>query len=466
MTSSLAQAFWRAVFFLHWLAPQSGCLRLQVYGRCAISPCSSASCCEVVIWALLYLFTGLFYLLGELVFLEISHGTRKGPCFEVCVGLRQRSCPAPFSLMFTCCILSPTFCFQTFLVLLCKSVSYFCLFVYTVFNNSSLECLVHLHFMNYWYLGVSSTFFPLIYCGFSIFPLSFRLIKYFNLFICFSVPVLNLPTGLLRASLVAQCKESSCQCRKQRYDPWVGKIPGEGNDYPLQYSAWRMPVDTGVWWAAVHACVLSRVRLFATLWTVACQAPLSMGLSRQEYWSGLPFPLSRDFPNPGIQPIAPVTCPALAGGSLPLSHLGSAITSWQIDGETMETVTGFLFLGSRITADGDCSHEIKRCLLLGRKAVTNLDSILKGRDITLLTKVCLIKAMVFPVVMYGYESWTIKKSERWRIDAFELWCWRKLLRVPWTTRRSNQSILEEISPEYSLEGLMLKLKLQYFGHLM
>ena len=196
-----------------------------MYGRCAISPCSSASCCEVVIWALLYLFTGLFYLLGELVFLEISHGTRKGSCFEVCVGLRQRSCPAPFSLMFTCCILSPTFCFQTFLVLLCKSVSYFCLFVYTVFNNSSLECLVHLHFMNYWYLGVSSTFFPLIYCGFSIFPLSFRLIKYFNLFICFSMPVLNLPTGLLRASLVAQCKESSCQCRKQRYDPWVGKIP-------------------------------------------------------------------------------------------------------------------------------------------------------------------------------------------------------------------------------------------------
>ena len=128
----------------------------------------------------------------------------------------------------------------------------------------------------------------------------------------------------------------------------------------------------------------------------------------------------------------------------------------------METVADFIFLGSKITVDGDCSHEIKRCLLLGRKAMTNLDSILKSRDITLPTKVCLVKAMVFPVVMYGCESWTIKKAEHRRIDAFELWCWRKLLRVPWTARRSNQSI----SPEYSLEGLMLKLKLQYFGHLM
>ena len=139
-----------------------------------------------------------------------------------------------------------------------------------------------------------------------------------------------------------------------------------------------------------------------------------------------------------------------------------SITSWQIDGETMETVADFIFLGSKITVDGDCSHEIKRCLLLGRKAMTNLESILKSRDITLPTKVCLVKAMVFPVVMYGCESWTIKKAEHRRIDAFELWCWRKLLRVPWTARRSNQSI----SPEYSLEGLMLKLKLQYFGHLM
>ena len=142
------------------------------------------------------------------------------------------------------------------------------------------------------------------------------------------------------------------------------------------------------------------------------------------------------------------------------------ITSWQIDGETMETVTDFIFGGSKITADGDCSHEIKRCLLLGRKIMTNLDSILKSRDIALPTKVCLVKAMVFPVVMYGCESWTIKKAEHQRIDAFERWCWRRLLRVPWTARRSNQYILKEISPKYSLEGLMLKLKLQYFGHLM
>ena len=145
------------------------------------------------------------------------------------------------------------------------------------------------------------------------------------------------------------------------------------------------------------------------------------------------------------------------------------ITSWQIDGETMETRETFIFWGggaSKITADGHCSHEIKRCLLLERKTMTNLDSILKSRDITLPTKVCLVKAMVFPVVMYGYESWTIKKAECRRIDAFELWCWRRLLRVPWTAKISNQSILKEISPEYSLEGLMLKLKLQSFGHLM
>ena len=139
------------------------------------------------------------------------------------------------------------------------------------------------------------------------------------------------------------------------------------------------------------------------------------------------------------------------------------ITSWQIDGETMETVTGFIFLGSKITADGDYSHEIKRHLLLGRKAMTNLDSILKSRNITLPTKVSLVKAMVFPVVMYGCASWTIKKAQSQRTDAFELWCWRRLLRVPWTARRSNQFILKEISPEYSLEGLLLKL--QYFGHL-
>ena len=142
------------------------------------------------------------------------------------------------------------------------------------------------------------------------------------------------------------------------------------------------------------------------------------------------------------------------------------ITSWQIDGETMKTVTDFIFLDSKITANDDCSHEIKRCLLLGRKAMTNLDSILKSRDITLPTKVHLVKAMVFPVVMYGCESWTITKAECRRIDAFELWCWRRLLRVPWTARRSNQSIRKEISPGISLEGMMLKLKLQYLGHLM
>ena len=142
------------------------------------------------------------------------------------------------------------------------------------------------------------------------------------------------------------------------------------------------------------------------------------------------------------------------------------ITSWQIDGETVETVSDFIFWGSKITADGDCSHEIKRHLLLGRKVMTNIDSILKSRDITLSTKVRLVKAMVFPVVMYGCESWTIKKAECQRIDTFDLWCWRRLLRVPWTPRRSNQSILKEISPGCSLEGLMLKLKLQYFGHLL
>ena len=143
------------------------------------------------------------------------------------------------------------------------------------------------------------------------------------------------------------------------------------------------------------------------------------------------------------------------------------ITSWEIDGETVETMSDFIFGGSsKITADGDCSHEIKRCLLLGRKVMINLDSMLKSRDITLPTKVCLVKAMVFLVVMYGCESWTVKKAERQRIDAFELWCWRRLLRVPWTARRSNQSIQKEIGPGCSLEGLMLKLKLQYFGHLM
>ena len=144
----------------------------------------------------------------------------------------------------------------------------------------------------------------------------------------------------------------------------------------------------------------------------------------------------------------------------------SPTTLWQIDGTTMETVRDFILWGSKITADGDCSHEIRRCLLLGRKAMTNLDSILKSRDIILPTKIYLVKAMVFPVVMYRCESWTIKEAECWRTDAFELWCWRRLLRVAWSARRSNQSILKEINPAYSVEGLMLKLKLQYSGHLM
>ena len=143
-----------------------------------------------------------------------------------------------------------------------------------------------------------------------------------------------------------------------------------------------------------------------------------------------------------------------------------SITSWQIDGETMKIVTDFIFWGSKITAGGGCIHAIKSCLLLGRNVMTNLNSLLKSRDITMSTKVCLVKAMSFPVVMYGCESWNMKKAERRRTDAFELWCWRRLLRVPWTARRSNQSILKDISPEYSLGGLMLKLKLQYFGHLM
>ena len=146
--------------------------------------------------------------------------------------------------------------------------------------------------------------------------------------------------------------------------------------------------------------------------------------------------------------------------------VSSPIISWHTEGETMETVTDFIFLGSKITADGDCSHEMKKHLLLRRKAMTNLESVLKSRDITLTTKVRLVKAMVFPVVLYGCESWNVKTGKYRRIDAFKLWCWRRLLRVPWIARRSNQSILKEISPEYSLEGLMLKLKLQYFGHLM
>ena len=196
----------------------------------------------------------------------------------------------------------------------------------------------------------------------------------------------------------------------------------------------------------------SRIWLFATPWTAAHQASLSITNS----WNS-PKPMS-------IESVMPsnhlILCHPLL--LLPLIFPSS---SWQIDGETIETVTDFIFLGSKITEDGDCSHEIKRHLLLGRNAMTNLDSISKSRDVALPTKVYIAKAMVFPVVMYGCQSWTIKKAEHQRIDSFELWCWRRLLRVPWTARRSSQSILKEISPGCSLEGLMLRLKLQYFGHL-
>ena len=179
-------------------------------------------------------------------------------------------------------------------------------------------------------------------------------------------------------------------------------------------------MDGGAWWAAVHGVAKSQTRL----------KRLSSSSSSSKIMASSP------------------------------------VTSWEIDGETVETVSDFILWGSKITSDGDCSHEIKRHLLLGRKVMTNLDSIFKSRDVTLPTKVHLVRAMVFPVVMYGCESWTVKKAEHRRTDVFELWCWKRLLRVPWTARRSNQSILKEISPGISLERMMLKLKLQYFGHLM
>ena len=215
-------------------------------------------------------------------------------------------------------------------------------------------------------------------------------------------------------------------------------------------------------------CVLSQSVVSNSLqpMTVALQAPLSWGFSRQEYWSGLPCPPPGDILNPGIEPRSS----ELQANSLPSEPgkhqimASGPITSWQIEGEKVEVVTDFLFLGSKIIVGGDCSHEIRR-LLLGRKAMTNLDSVLKSRDVTLPTKVCIVKAMVFPVVTYGCEGWSVKKAECQRIDAFELWCWRRLLKAPWTAR-SNQSIISEIDSGYSLEGLMPKLKLQSFGHLM
>ena len=217
--------------------------------------------------------------------------------------------------------------------------------------------------------------------------------------------------------------------------------------------------------------LLSHARLFATPWIVACTKLLCpWDFQGKSTGVGYHFLLQGIFPTQGSNP-------GLSHCRQTLYHLShqrspfylslllfGTLFSWQIEGEKVEAMTDFIFLDSKITVDGDCSHEIKRSLLLGRKAMTNLDSILKSRDITLLTKVNIIKAMVSPVVMYRCETWTIKKTEHWRIDAFELWCWRRLLRVPWTARRSNQSILKEINPEYSLEGLMLKL--QYFDHLM
>ena len=215
-------------------------------------------------------------------------------------------------------------------------------------------------------------------------------------------------------------KESACNVGDLGSIPGLGKSLGEGKGYPLQYSSLENSMDCTV--RELQSQIqLSDFHLF----TYRCGLKLNIQKTK-----------------------------IMASGP---------ITSWEIDGETMSDV---IFLGSKITADGDCSHEIRRHLLPRRKVMTNLDSILKSRDITLPTKVCLVKAMVFPVVMYGCESWTVKKAEHRRIDAFEVWCWIRLLKVPWTERRSNQSILKEISPGCSLDGLMLKLKLQYFGHLM
>ena len=209
-----------------------------------------------------------------------------------------------------------------------------------------------------------------------------------------------------------------------------------------------MELSCTVWrtWVRKGSCKPSRLVVSTSLW-------LSAFLLREEELKGLLMKVKEESEKVGLKLNIQKT-KIMASGP---------ITSWEIDGET---VSDFIFWGSKITADGDCSHEIKRCLLLGRKVMTNLDSILKSRDITWTTKVCLVKVMVFPVVMYGCESWTVKKAECWKIGAFELWCWRRLLKVPWTAGRSNQSILKEISPGCSLEELMLKLKLQYFGHLM
>ena len=296
--------------------------------------------------------------------------------------------------------------------------------------------------------------------------------------------------------------------------PVLGRCPGVGNSHPLQYYCWENPIDRGTWWATVH--VVTEVDTTKQLnnnntgekWAkdINCQLQIGKGVHLGCMMSPCLLKLFAEYIMQDARLDEAQAGVKTAGRNI--NNLGYAdditlveeseeelksllmkvkeesekaglklniqkmimafgpITSWQIDGETMETVTDFIFLGSKITAESDCSHEIKRHLLLGRKAMTNLDSILKSRDITLPTKVRLVKPIVLPVVMYGHESCTIKKAERQRIDALEVQCWRRLLRVPWTARRSNQSILKEISPEYSLEGLMLKLKLQSFGDLM
>ena len=234
-------------------------------------------------------------------------------------------------------------------------------------------------------------------------------------------------------------KESACSAEDLGSILGLGRSPGEGKGYSFQHSGLENSMDRGAWWAGHRV----EHKSATTTFTSRNRKSLLVKVKEERKEVGLKL---------NIQETKIMA--------------SSPITSWQIDGETVGTVTDFISGDSKITAEGDCSYEIKRQLLLDRKAMNNLENILKSRNITLPTNLCLVKAMVFPVVMYGCESWTLKKTECQRIDAFELWCWRRLLRVPWTARRSDQSILKEISPEYSLEGLMLKLKLQYFGHLM
>ena len=251
------------------------------------------------------------------------------------------------------------------------------------------------------------------------------------------------------ASLVAQ-GASACNAGALGFIPELERSPGERSGNPLRYSCLENPMDGGARWATVHGFAESWTRLNEFTHSLRYADDTTLMTEGEDELKSLLMKVKEESEKFGLKLNIQKT-KIMASGP---------ITSWQIDGETVETVADFVFLVSKITADGDCSHEIKRCLLLGRKVMTNLDSILQSRDITLLTKVRLIKAMVFPVIIYGCENWTIKKAEHQRIDAFELWCWRILLRVPWTARRSNQSILKEISPGCSLVRLMLKVKLQ------